>query len=157
MEGEVNQNSKLLVRSKKKKTNETRKRVTEKGTLNTQNICLNIRELDLDLKQQIYTVYIKTNTNLKIESVFFVSFLLNIKRKRERTHKTILMLLFFNWYSLLHSMQGWIATKRHEVKRKRGTKRLKDTGNLFRKNLHLQGVSQKIKLVGCFHEIRKLV
>ena len=60
MEGEVNQNSKLLVRSKKKKTNETRKRVTEKGTLNTKNICLNIRELDLDLKQQIYTVYIKT-------------------------------------------------------------------------------------------------
>lgn len=84
MEGEVNQNSKLLVRSKKKKTNETRKRVTEKGTLNTQNICLNIRELDLDLKQQIYTVYIKTNSNLKIESVFFVSFLLNLKRKRER-------------------------------------------------------------------------
>ena len=106
MEGEVNQNSKLMVRSKKKKTNETRKRVTEKGTLNTKNICLNIRELDLDLKQQIYTVYIKTNTNLKIESVFFVNFLLNIKRKRERTHKTILMLLFFNWYSLLHSMQG---------------------------------------------------
>ena len=30
-------------------------------------------------------------------------------------------------------MQGLTATTRHAVKRKRSTKRLKDTGNLFRK------------------------
>ena len=33
----------------------------------------------------------------------------------------------------IHSMQGLTATTRHAVKRKRSTKRLKDTGNLFRK------------------------
>ena len=34
-------------------------------------------------------------------------------------------------------MQGLTATTRHGVARKRSTKRLKDTGNLFRKNLQL--------------------
>ena len=37
-------------------------------------------------------------------------------------------------------MQGWTATKQHGVTRKRSTKRLKHTGNLFRKNLQLKGV-----------------
>ena len=35
----------------------------------------------------------------------------------------------------IHSMQGWTATTRHGVTRKRSTKGLKHTGNLFRKNL----------------------
>ena len=34
----------------------------------------------------------------------------------------------------IHSIQGWTATTRHEVTRKRSTKRLKDTRNLVRKN-----------------------
>ena len=38
----------------------------------------------------------------------------------------------------LDSMQGWTATTRHGVTRKGSTKRLKDTGNLFRKNLQLK-------------------
>ena len=33
----------------------------------------------------------------------------------------------------IHSMQGWTATTRHWLTRKRSTKRLKHTGNLFRK------------------------
>ena len=37
----------------------------------------------------------------------------------------------------IHSMEGWTATTRHGVTRKRSTKRLKHTGNLFRKNLQL--------------------
>ena len=37
-------------------------------------------------------------------------------------------------------MQGWTATTRHEVTRKRNTKRLRHTGNLFRKNLQLKDV-----------------
>ena len=37
-------------------------------------------------------------------------------------------------------MQGWTATTRHGVTRKRGTKRLKHKGNLFTKNLQLIGV-----------------
>ena len=40
----------------------------------------------------------------------------------------------------IHSMQGWTATVRHGVTRKRSTKGLKDTTNLFRKNLQLIGV-----------------
>ena len=39
----------------------------------------------------------------------------------------------------IHSMQGWTATKRNGVTSKRSTKRLKPTGNLFRKNLQLIG------------------
>ena len=44
---------------------------------------------------------------------------------------------FFYWDS---SMQGWTATTRHGVTRKRSTKRLKHIKNLFRKNLQLKGV-----------------
>ena len=40
----------------------------------------------------------------------------------------------------IHFMQGWTATTRHEVTRKRNTKRLRHTGNLFRKNLQLKDV-----------------
>ena len=40
----------------------------------------------------------------------------------------------------IHSMQGWTATARHGVEKKKSTKRLKHTGNLFRKNLYLIGV-----------------
>ena len=40
----------------------------------------------------------------------------------------------------IHSMQGWRATTRHGVARKRSTKRLKHTGNFFTKNLQLIGV-----------------
>ena len=37
-------------------------------------------------------------------------------------------------------MEGWTATTGHGVTRKRSTKRLKHTGNLFTKNLQLIGV-----------------
>ena len=37
-------------------------------------------------------------------------------------------------------MQGSAATGRHGVTRKKSTKRLKLTGNLFRKSLQLKGV-----------------
>ena len=37
----------------------------------------------------------------------------------------------------IYSMQGWTATARHGVTRKRSTKRLQHTANLFRKNLQL--------------------
>ena len=40
----------------------------------------------------------------------------------------------------VHSMQGWTGATKHRVTRKRSTKRLKHTGNLFRKNLPLIGV-----------------
>ena len=40
----------------------------------------------------------------------------------------------------IHSMQGWTATARHGVTRKRNTKRLRNAGNLFRKNLQLKDV-----------------
>ena len=37
----------------------------------------------------------------------------------------------------IHAMQGWTATTRHAVTRKRNTKRLKHTENLLRENVHL--------------------
>ena len=40
----------------------------------------------------------------------------------------------------IHSMQGWTAATRHGVTRKRSTKRLNQTGNLFRKNLQLKDI-----------------
>ena len=40
----------------------------------------------------------------------------------------------------IHSIQGWTAITRHWVPRKSSTKRLKHTGNLFRKNLLLKDV-----------------
>ena len=47
---------------------------------------------------------------------------------------------FFFFLIGIHSMQGWTATMRHGFTRKRSTKRLKHTANLFRKNLQLRGV-----------------
>ena len=50
--------------------------------------------------------------------------------------------LFFFFKNIgIHSIQGWTATARHWVTRKRSTKWLKHTGNLFKKNLQLIGVS----------------
>ena len=40
----------------------------------------------------------------------------------------------------IHSMQGLTATTMHVVTRKRDTKRLNNTGNLFRKKLQIKGV-----------------
>ena len=40
----------------------------------------------------------------------------------------------------IQSMQGWTVTTRHGVTRKRSTKRLEHTGNLFRRNLQLEDV-----------------
>ena len=40
----------------------------------------------------------------------------------------------------IHSIQDWTVTTRHGVTRKRRTKRLKDTGYLFRKYIQLIGV-----------------
>ena len=45
-------------------------------------------------------------------------------------------------------MQDWTATTRHEVTRKKSQKdkRLKHTGNLFRKNLQLKDVCENIRI-----------
>ena len=47
---------------------------------------------------------------------------------------------FFFFLIGIHFMQGRTATTRHAVTRKRSTKILKPTGNLFRKNLQLKDV-----------------
>ena len=52
---------------------------------------------------------------------------------------TFLLHLIFFLIEIL-SMESWWATARHGVTRKRSTKRLKHTGNLFRKNPHLKDV-----------------
>ena len=48
--------------------------------------------------------------------------------------------IFFFFLIGIYSMQGWTATMRHGVTRKEAEKRLKDTENLFRKNLQLKDV-----------------
>ena len=40
----------------------------------------------------------------------------------------------------IHSTQGWTATIRHGVTRKKAQKKLEDTENLFRMKLHLKDV-----------------
>ena len=54
-------------------------------------------------------------------------------------HASVLFLIFRGGIGI-HSIQGWTATTRHGVTRKRSTKRLQHTGNLFIKNLLLKGV-----------------
>ena len=46
-----------------------------------------------------------------------------------------LFLLLFFFLLGIHSMQGWTATTRYEVTRKRNTKRLRHTRNMSRKSL----------------------
>ena len=86
--------------------------------------------------------------NGEYEFVFeVVNLLLKIKFKGGKVGrgKTVgLILLFCNlecfFFIGIHSMQGWTGTTKHEVTRKRNTKRLKHKGHLFRKNLQLIGV-----------------
>ena len=40
----------------------------------------------------------------------------------------------------IYPMQGWTATTKHGVKRKKAQKRLQDTENLFRQNLQLKDI-----------------
>ena len=55
-------------------------------------------------------------------------------------HSLLSCCCFLFFFNGIHSMPGWTATTRHGVTRKRSTKRLKHTGNLFRKNLQLKDV-----------------
>ena len=50
------------------------------------------------------------------------------------------VLIFFFFLIGIHPMQGWTATTRHGVTRKKTQKRLQDTENLFKKNLQLKDV-----------------
>ena len=49
--------------------------------------------------------------------------------------------LFSFFFIGIHCTQSWTRTTRHGVTRKRCAKRLKYTGNLYRKNLQLTGIS----------------
>ena len=46
----------------------------------------------------------------------------------------------FFFLNVILSIQGWRATTRHGFRRKKNTKRLKHSINLFRKNLQIKGV-----------------
>ena len=47
---------------------------------------------------------------------------------------------FFFFFIGIHSMQGWTATTRYGITRKRNTKGLRHKWNLFRKNVQLKDV-----------------
>ena len=55
-------------------------------------------------------------------------------------HKSISMIFCYGDFfkTRIHYLQGWTATAKHGVTRKRSTKRLKHAGSLFRKNLQLK-------------------
>ena len=54
-------------------------------------------------------------------------------------------------------MQGWAATKRHGVARKRSTKRLNHTGNLFTKNLQLTFCSVILLSISCLEKFTSYI
>ena len=76
--------------------------------------------------------------NILIQNIIYgmVSCPLNQKQEGNLIQNNVFFLIgiFF--------IQDWTATKRQKVTRKRSTKRLKHTENLFKKNLHLTGVSK---------------
>ena len=66
-----------------------------------------------------------------------------IQGRREVEVGTLLLGIDKNNFFFLiriHPMQGWTATTRQGVTRKKAQKRLQDTKNLFRKNLQLKDV-----------------
>ena len=89
-----------------------------------------------DSKKKNMEIYIKKNMQICKE------------KTKSRARKSMfwpgvkreIVFFFFFWIGI-NSMQDWIATTRHGVRRKRSTKRLKHTGNLFRKNLQWKDVS----------------
>ena len=68
--------------------------------------------------------------------------LAQLKLPQHLQAKNVYLKLYLEFFFLIgiHSMQGQTATTRHGVTRKRSTKRLKHTRNLFRKNLQIIGV-----------------
>ena len=63
------------------------------------------------------------------------------KNPKTKQRKDLLTYLRYFFFKIgIYSMQGWTATTRHGITRKRVTKRLKHKGNLFRKNLQLKDV-----------------
>ena len=53
-----------------------------------------------------------------------------IQSKSQKIYQNGFLMIFFSIGT--HSMQGWTATTKHGVTRKRSTKKLKHPGNLFR-------------------------
>ena len=62
------------------------------------------------------------------------------KEKIPNRKGRLCFLCFFCFVTGIHSMKGLIATTRHGNTRKRSTKRLKVTRNMFRMNLNLKDV-----------------
>ena len=85
----------------------------------------------------IHHNYIKLNfLKIKILKVRQQTKKKNKNRNRKGDRRFFLTFFYYYWDS--HSMQGWTATTWHGVTRKRSTKRLEYTVNLFRKNLQLK-------------------
>ena len=78
--------------------------------------------------------------NLKSHILTYGIMLSNMNHMSSHMLISFLQILSF-FLTGIHSMQGWTVTTRHEVARKRSTKRLKDTGKLHRKNSQSIGVS----------------
>ena len=84
--------------------------------------------------------WLKVGKNAEIFNVtfFFVVRTLNIEKRLKLSYSRHWARSFI--LIGIHSMQDWTVTVRHGDTRIRSTKRLKYTGNMFRKNLQLKSV-----------------
>ena len=78
------------------------------------------------------------SNNWRIWWAIFLSIILSISFLRLLDESWIVILFYF--FNGIHSMQGWTATTRYGVTRKRNTKSSRHAWNLFRKNLQLKDV-----------------
>ena len=87
-------------------------------------------------------VLLSSSTNLQISDTIDGNENMNHQEDTLKYNFFVYLPFFFFFFFLIgiHFMQGWTTTSRHGVKRKRNTKRFKQTWNLFRKNLQLKGV-----------------
>ena len=85
-------------------------------------------------------VQLLLRVNLKSHILTYGIMLSNMNHLSSQMLISFQQILSFFFLTGIHSMQGGTVTTRHGVARKRSTKKLKDTGNLPRKNLHPVGV-----------------
>ena len=98
----------------------------------TRNRCEN---LDLAGRNVIFGIIVNTFKFSTRNTLVYLS-----SRHLALVCKPVLCFFVFFLVIGIHSIQGWTATTRHGVTRKKSTKRLQHTGNLFRKNLQLEDV-----------------
>ena len=95
------------------------------------NVCSIVWQSWLQLSWQIFEAYIRDGSEQEIWFYAGLEVLLCF---------VFVFVFFFIFLIGIHSMQGWTATTWHGVIRKKNTKILTQTVNLFKKNVQLKDV-----------------